>query len=80
MIIMNKKLKKKIIITQKEHDEWHKKHKDYDGKISKEHEACHRKFGIVVKKRNRDLKIVNRYRRNVKKGIKNSEKSYGEAK
>jgi hypothetical protein len=47
---MKKKLKKKMIITQKEHDEWHKKHKDYDEKISKEHEACHRKFGIVVKK------------------------------
>ena len=25
MIIMEKKLKKKMIITQKEHDEWHKK-------------------------------------------------------
>jgi len=29
---MDKKLKKKMIITQKEHDEWHKKHKDYDEK------------------------------------------------
>lgn len=46
---MDKKLKKKMTITQKEHDEWHKKHKDYDEKDSKEHDACHRKFGIVVK-------------------------------
>lgn len=47
---MKKKLKKKMIITQKEHDEWHKKHKDYDEKKSKEHEVCHRKFGVIVKK------------------------------
>jgi hypothetical protein len=50
MIGMKKKLKK-MTITQKEHDEWHKKHKDYDGKISREHEACHRKFGITIKKK-----------------------------
>ena len=47
---MKKKLKKKIIITQKEHDEWHKKHKEYNEKSDKEHEICHKKFGIVVKK------------------------------
>jgi len=51
MFSMNKKLKKKMIITQKEHDEWHKKHKNYDGKIDKEHELCHRKFGIVLRKK-----------------------------
>jgi hypothetical protein len=51
MIVMNKKLKKKMIITKKEHDEWHRKNKGYDGKNSKEHVACHRKFGIVVKKK-----------------------------
>jgi hypothetical protein len=50
MIVMKKKLKKKMVITQKEHDEWHRKNNGYDGKISKEHEACHRKFGITVKK------------------------------
>jgi hypothetical protein len=44
-----KKKQKNMTITQKEHDEWHKKHKDYDEKSSKEHDACHRKFGIVVK-------------------------------
>jgi hypothetical protein len=48
---MKKKLGKKIIITQKEHDEWHRKHKDYDDKDRKEHDACHRKFDIVVKKK-----------------------------
>ncbi len=47
---MNKKLKKNMIITQKEHDEWHRKHKDYDGKVDKEHELCHKKVGITVKK------------------------------
>jgi hypothetical protein len=46
-----KKKPKKLIITQKEHDEWHKKHKDYDAKNDKEHELCHRKFGITVKKK-----------------------------
>lgn len=46
---MDKKLKKKMIITKKEHDEWHKKHKDYE-KNDKEHEICHRKIGIVVKR------------------------------
>ncbi len=48
---MKKKLKKKIIVTQKEHDEWHKKHNEYNEKNGKEHELCHRKFGIIVKKR-----------------------------
>jgi hypothetical protein len=54
---MDKKLKKKMIITQREHDAWHKKHGGYgkksdkNNKISKEHELCHKKMGIVVKKR-----------------------------
>jgi hypothetical protein len=47
---MKKKLKKKMIITQKEHDEWHRKH-GYNEKNKKEHELCHKKIGIVVKKR-----------------------------
>jgi hypothetical protein len=47
---MKKKLKKNITITQKEHDAWHKKHKDYDEKDSREHEICHKKMGITVKK------------------------------
>lgn len=33
-----------------------------------------------MNKKKRDLRIVNRYRRDVKRGIKNSEKSYGESK
>jgi hypothetical protein len=48
---MKKKSKKKTILTKKEHDEWHKKHKEYDRKNDKEHAACHRKYGIVVKKK-----------------------------
>ena len=47
---MDKKLKKKIVITQKEHDEWHRKHKEYDEKNDKEHELCHKKICITVKK------------------------------
>ncbi|MBU2496856.1 MAG: hypothetical protein KJ767_02255 [Nanoarchaeota archaeon] len=47
---MKKKLKKNITITKKVHDEWHKKHKEYDAKNNKEHELCHKKVGITVKK------------------------------
>ena len=46
---MKKKLKKKMVITQKEHDKWHKKH-CYDEKNTKEHERCHKEMGITVKK------------------------------
>jgi len=46
-----KKLKKNIVITQKEHDEWHRKNEDYDDKMDKEHELCHKKYGITVKGR-----------------------------
>ena len=47
---MDKKLKKNITITKKEHDEWHRKHKEYDKKIDKEHELCHKRIGLKVKK------------------------------
>ena len=43
-------VKKNIVITKKEHDEWHRKHKDYGSKSCKEHNACHRRYGITVKK------------------------------
>jgi len=46
---MKKKLKKKMVITQKEHDEWYRKHKGYEGKNNREHEACHREIGLTVK-------------------------------
>ncbi|MDP2685403.1 MAG: hypothetical protein Q8P20_10330 [bacterium] len=45
-----KKLKKNIVITQAEHDQWHKKNKGYDSKNNKEHDLCHKEMGIVVKK------------------------------
>jgi hypothetical protein len=48
--LMDKKRRKNITITQKEHDEWHRKHKGYGAKDGKEHETCHRKMGITVKK------------------------------
>jgi len=44
------KKKKNIIITKKEHDAWHKKNKGYDTKDRKEHAACHKEYGIVVKR------------------------------
>jgi hypothetical protein len=47
-ISMNKKLKKNMTITKKEHDEWHKKH-GYSNKSSKEHDLCHKRVGIKVK-------------------------------
>lgn len=43
-----KKAKKNIVVTKKEHDLWHKKN-GYEGKMDKEHKACHKKYGIVVK-------------------------------
>jgi hypothetical protein len=47
---MKKKLKKNMVITQKEHDAWHKKHKEYGSKDDAEHRRCHKKVGITVKK------------------------------
>ncbi len=46
---MEKKLKKNITITREEHDEWYRKHSEYDGKVDKAHELCHKKAGITVK-------------------------------
>jgi hypothetical protein len=48
-LFKKKSVKKSIVISKKEHDEWHGKHKDYDSKSGKEHDACHRKYSIVVK-------------------------------
>ncbi len=45
-----KKTKKNMVISQKEHDEWHSKHGEYDGKMDKEHQQCHKKVGITVVK------------------------------
>ena len=39
-----------MVITKREHDEWHRKNKGYDTKNKKEHETCHKEVGIVVKK------------------------------
>lgn len=43
--------RKPIVVTKKEHDAWHAKHKDYGAKSGKEHDACHKKYGIIVKKK-----------------------------
>jgi hypothetical protein len=43
------KLKKNMTITKKEHDQWHKKHMEYDGKMDKEHKICHSEIGLTVK-------------------------------
>ncbi|MBW2970705.1 hypothetical protein KY320_00940 [Candidatus Woesearchaeota archaeon] len=47
---MDKKLKKNKTITKKEHDDWHKNHSEYDGKLDKEHELCHERIGLKVVK------------------------------
>jgi len=46
---MKKKTKKNMVITKKEHDEWHRKNKGYDNKIDKEHEECHKEIGLTIK-------------------------------
>ena len=48
---MDKKHKKNIVITKEEHNEWHRKNKEYGKKIDKEHELCHKKMGIIIKKK-----------------------------
>ena len=50
MDLIKKKPKKNMTITQKEHDEWHKKHSEYGGKMDKEHELCHKRIGLKIKK------------------------------
>ncbi|MFH1409082.1 MAG: hypothetical protein ABIH34_04195 [Nanoarchaeota archaeon] len=45
---MDKKLKNKTI-AQKEHDEWHRKHPEYDNKMDEEHIRCHKRIGLRVK-------------------------------
>ena len=51
---MGKRFKKNKEISKKEHDQWHRKNdncKDYDGKIDKEHELCHKEIGLIVEKK-----------------------------
>lgn len=45
------KLKKDMTITQKEHDEWHKKHPEYGDKMDAEHRRCHKDIGLTVMKK-----------------------------
>jgi hypothetical protein len=47
---MKKKLKKRMVITQEEHDDWHKKNNGYDEKNDKEHELCHKSIGLILKR------------------------------
>ena len=49
--ITKKKVKKEMSITQKEHDDWHRKNGDYSKKTTKEHERCHKEMGIIIKKK-----------------------------
>ena len=46
---MKTKTKKNIVITKKEHDEWHRKN-GYENKSDREHDLCHKRCGIIVKK------------------------------
>ncbi|MBN2095456.1 MAG: hypothetical protein JW727_05390 [Candidatus Aenigmarchaeota archaeon] len=47
---MEEKIKKNLTITQKEHDEWHRKNPGYDEKDKKAHKLCHKKIGLTVRK------------------------------
>jgi hypothetical protein len=47
---MEKKPKKNITITKKEHDVWHMKNPEYDNKMDKEHERCHKRIGLKIKR------------------------------
>jgi hypothetical protein len=42
-----KKGKKGLVVTQKEHDEWHKENGPCGD--PKEHDACMKKWGITIK-------------------------------
>jgi len=44
----NKKLKKGMVVTEKEHEKWHKKHGDCGD--AEEHDICMKKWGIKIKK------------------------------
>jgi len=46
---MLKKSTKGMVVTEKEHEEWHKKHGGCGN--AKEHAACMKKMGITIKKK-----------------------------
>jgi hypothetical protein len=46
---MLKKHKKRIVVTEKGHKEWHKKHGGCGN--TKEHDACMKKWKITIKKK-----------------------------
>ena len=43
------KFKKGMVVMEKEHERWHKKHGDCGN--AKEHDACMKKWGITIKKK-----------------------------
>ncbi len=45
---MLKKSKKKIVVTEAEHNKWHKEQGSCGN--SKEHDICMKKWGITIKK------------------------------
>jgi len=45
---MLKKHKKGMVVTEKEHEKWHKENGGCGD--SKEHDACMKKWGITIKK------------------------------
>jgi len=46
---MLKKSKKGMVVTEKEHEKWHKENGACGD--SKEHDACMKKWGIVIEKK-----------------------------
>ena len=46
------RIPRKVVISQEEHDKWHRDNPEYDTKNQREHDACHREMGIAVFKEN----------------------------
>jgi hypothetical protein len=51
MLKKTKKAKRITIVTEKEHEKWHKKHGDCGN--AKEHDACMKRWGIKIAKKNK---------------------------
>jgi len=48
-MLKESKLKRGMVVTKEEHEEWHKKHGGCGS--SKEHTACMKKWGITIRKK-----------------------------
>jgi hypothetical protein len=49
MLKKSKRFKKGVVVTEAEHEKWHKRHGGCGS--GKEHAACMKKWGITIKKK-----------------------------